>query len=232
VSAAASIEHDPQLAARLDWDKGDGLVPAIVQHSLSGSVLMLGYMNREALAATLERGRAVFYSRTRQRLWEKGETSGHSLSVHAVRTDCDADTLLISALPLGPVCHNGTASCFGDAPLAAAESLSFLATLQQIIDQRISDATASEPSSPPPSYTARLYAAGPRRMAQKVGEEGVEVALAAVASSDADLIGESADLLFHLLVLLRARSLNLQAVLAELQRRHTARSTAGSAGSG
>jgi phosphoribosyl-ATP pyrophosphohydrolase/phosphoribosyl-AMP cyclohydrolase len=220
---AAAIDHDPQLAARLDWDKGGGLLPAIVQHALSGSVLMLGYMNREALAATLERGRAVFYSRTRQRLWEKGETSGHTLTVQAVRTDCDADTLLISALPSGPVCHNGTASCFGDAPLAAAERLSFLATLQQIIEQRISAPTASASTAPPPSYTARLYAAGPRRMAQKVGEEGVEVALAALGNSDAELIGESADLLFHLLVLLRARSLNLEAVLDELQRRHTAR---------
>jgi phosphoribosyl-ATP pyrophosphohydrolase/phosphoribosyl-AMP cyclohydrolase len=144
-----------------------------------------------------------------------------------VRADCDADTLLISALPSGPVCHNGTASCFGDAPLAAAGPLSFLATLQQIIHRRISDATSSgstpASASPSLSYTARLYAAGPRRMAQKVGEEGVEVALAAVGDSDADLIGESADLLFHLLVLLHARSLNLESVLAELQRRHTAR---------
>jgi phosphoribosyl-ATP pyrophosphohydrolase/phosphoribosyl-AMP cyclohydrolase len=235
VTAAPRIERDAQLAERLDWDKGDGLVPAIVQHALSGSVLMLGYMNREALAATLERGRAVFYSRTRQRLWEKGETSGHTLTVQAIRTDCDADTLLISALPNGPVCHNGTASCFGDAPLAAAERLSFLATLQQIIEQRIGTATAptaaTASDSPPPSYTARLYAAGVRRMAQKVGEEGVEVALAALGTSDSELIGESADLLFHLLVLLRARSLDLETVLEELQRRHTARS-ASTEGSG
>ena len=218
---SATIDHDPQLAARHDWDKGGGLVPAIVQHALSGAVLMLGYMNREALAATLERGRAVFYSRTRQRLWEKGETSGHSLLVQAVRIDCDADTLLLTALPHGPVCHTGTATCFGDTPLTAAEPLSFLATLQQIIEQRIGDAAAST------SYTARLYASGTRRMAQKVGEEGVEVALAALGSDDAELIGESADLLFHLLVLLRSRSLNLETVLAELQRRHTARSAQG-----
>lgn len=232
VSGVNAIDHDPQLAARLDWDKGDGLVPAIVQHAGSGSVLMLGYMNREALAATLERGRAVFYSRSRQRLWEKGESSGHTLDVQAVRADCDADTLLITALPNGPVCHNGTASCFGDAPLAAAGRLSFLATLQQIIEQRIGEAAVGAPPpapspqpprSAPPSYTARLYAAGPRRMAQKVGEEGVEVALAALDGSDADLIGESADLIYHLLVLLRARSLNLESVLAELQRRHVAR---------
>lgn len=233
MSAATRVEHDAQLAARLDWDKGEGLVPAVVQHALTGSVLMLGYMNREALAATLERGRAVFYSRSRQRLWEKGETSGHTLTVKAIRTDCDADTLLISALPNGPVCHNGTATCFGDAPLAAAEQLAFLATLQQIIEQRIGAPTATTTSAPS-SYTARLYAAGPRRMAQKVGEEGVEVALAALGTSDAELIGESADLLFHLLVLLRARSLNLEMVIAELQRRHAARTAPGDkpAGSG
>ncbi|HEY7928755.1 MAG TPA: bifunctional phosphoribosyl-AMP cyclohydrolase/phosphoribosyl-ATP diphosphatase HisIE [Steroidobacteraceae bacterium] len=230
VSTAGRIEHDAQLAARLDWDKGEGLVPAIVQHALTGSVLMLGYMNREALAATLERGRAVFYSRTRQRLWEKGETSGHTLTVQAIRTDCDADTLLISALPNGPVCHNGTASCFADAPLAAAEPLAFLATLQQIIEQRIGAPTATAAATPagasaPSSYTARLYASGVRRMAQKVGEEGVEVALAALGTSDAELIGESADLLFHLLVLLRARSLTLESVIAELQQRHAARTT-------
>lgn len=216
------IDHDPQLSERLDWSKGDGLVPAIVQHAVSGAVLMLGYMNREALAATLARGRAVFFSRTRQRLWEKGETSGHTLSVQAVRTDCDADTLLVSALPNGPVCHNGTASCFGDAPLAAAERLAFLATLQRIIAERIASAAATPAGAPPASYTARLFASGLRRMAQKVGEEGLEVALAAVVQDDTQLIGECADLLFHLLVLLRGRSLGLEAVVGELQRRHAA----------
>ena len=216
------IDHDPQLSERLDWDKSDGLVPAIVQHAVSGAVLMLGYMNREALAATLARGRAVFFSRTRQRLWEKGETSGHGLSVQAVRMDCDADTLLISALPNGPVCHNGTASCFGDAPLAAGERLAFLATLQQVITERIDSAAAAPSATALASYTARLFASGLRRMAQKVGEEGLEVALAAVAEGDTQLIGECADLLFHLLVLLRGRSLDLEAVIAELQRRHTA----------
>ena len=225
------IDHDPQLAERLDWGKGDGLVPAIVQHAVSGAVLMLGYMNRDALAATLARGRAVFFSRTRQRLWEKGETSGHGLSVQAVRMDCDADTLLVTALPNGPVCHNGTASCFGDTPIAAGERLAFLATLQQIIRERIDTAAAATsatsatttPATPAPaSYTARLYASGLRRMAQKVGEEGLEVALAAVAEDDAALIGECADLLFHLLVLLRGRSLDLETVVGELQRRHAA----------
>jgi len=229
-AAVAPIEHDPQLAEQLDWNKGDGLVPAIVQHAHSGAVLMLGYMNRAALAATLERGRAVFYSRTRQRLWEKGETSGHTLTVRAVRADCDADTLLLSVLPDGPVCHNGTATCFGDAPRSSAERLAFLSTLQAIIAQRIDEAcgpaaaaSATAATSPPASYTARLFASGLRRMAQKVGEEGLEVALAAVAETDAQLIAESADLLFHLLVLLRARSLDVETVIAELQRRHAAR---------
>jgi phosphoribosyl-AMP cyclohydrolase / phosphoribosyl-ATP pyrophosphohydrolase len=200
---------------RIDWQKVGGLLPAIVQHSLTGSVLMLGYVSPEALQATLERGRVVFYSRTRQRLWEKGETSGNTLHVQALRLDCDADTLLISALPAGPVCHTGTASCFGDEPLAAAARLGFLAELQQVIDARLAE-------QPEGSYTARLFARGPRRLAQKVGEEGVEVALAAAAGSDAELISESADLLFHLLLVLRSRSLGLDAVVQELQSRHTA----------
>ena len=228
------IDVDAGELARLDWDKGEGLLPAIVQHAVSGAVLMLGYMDREALAATLERGRAVFYSRTRQRLWEKGETSGHGLLVQALRVDCDADTLLLIALPQGPVCHTGTASCFGDAPLAAAEGLAFLATLQQIIGARIAEAgapgaaQAQAPPAPAPasSYTARLFQSGLRRMAQKVGEEGLEVALAAIAEGDAQLVGESADLLFHLLLLLRARGLDLAAVVSELQRRHAARTAA------
>jgi phosphoribosyl-ATP pyrophosphohydrolase/phosphoribosyl-AMP cyclohydrolase len=215
------IEHDPQRLAQLDFDKSpDGLVPAIVQHELTGAVLMLGYMNREALAATLERGRAVFFSRSRSRLWEKGETSGHTLLVSRIRVDCDADTLLLSATAQGPVCHTGTVSCFGDGPFSAGERLAFLASLAQVIDLRI--AQGANADAPPASYTARLYASGLRRMAQKVGEEGLEVALAAVGEGDAQLLAESADLLFHLLVLLRARSLDLSQVVAELQRRHAA----------
>jgi len=212
--AAADIE-------RIDWSKGDGLVPAIVQHASSGSVLMLGYMDRAALSATLARGRVVFFSRSRQRLWEKGETSGNFLQLVDVRVDCDADTLLVRALPAGPVCHTGSASCFGDAPLtavaplAAAAPLEFLLQLEQLIAQRITDA-------PEGSYTARLYASGVRRVAQKVGEEGLEVALAGAGEPDAALVAESADLLYHLLVLLRSRSLSLAAVIAELQRRHDA----------
>jgi phosphoribosyl-ATP pyrophosphohydrolase/phosphoribosyl-AMP cyclohydrolase len=203
---------------RIDWDKGAGLVPAIIQHAQSGAVLMLGYMNREALQATLDRRRIVFYSRSKQRLWEKGESSGHTLALGEVRLDCDADTLLITALPNGAVCHSGTATCFGDAPASAAERLSFLAALAELIEQRAAEA-------PSGSYTARLLASGVRRIAQKVGEEGVELALAAVGESDAALLGESADLLYHLMVLLRARSLSLAAVVDELERRHQVRAT-------
>jgi phosphoribosyl-ATP pyrophosphohydrolase/phosphoribosyl-AMP cyclohydrolase len=201
---------------RLSWDKQQGLLPAIVQHATSGAVLMLGYMDRDALRATLERRRAVFYSRSRRQLWEKGETSGHTLEVIDVRKDCDADTLLVSALPSGPVCHNGTATCFGNDTTSAAERLSFIADLERIIGERIA-------ASPDGSYTAALYAQGVRRMAQKVGEEGLEVALAAACEPDAQLLGEAADLVFHLLVLLRSRGLPFQAVVDELRHRHADR---------
>jgi phosphoribosyl-AMP cyclohydrolase / phosphoribosyl-ATP pyrophosphohydrolase len=199
----------------LDFDKADGLLPAVVQHADSGAVLMLGYMNREALRETLTRRRVVFFSRSRQRLWEKGETSGHSLRLVGVRPDCDRDTLLVAALPAGPVCHTGTATCFGDAPPTAAGRLAFLGALEGVIAQRVAD-------RPEGSYTARLYAEGPKRMAQKVGEEGLEVALAAVTEADDKLVAESADLLYHLLLLLKSRGLRLEHVVAELQSRHTA----------
>ena len=197
------------------WDKQQGLLPAIVQHANNGAVLMLAYMNREALRTTLERNVAVFYSRSRQRLWEKGETSGNVLRVTGIHCDCDRDTLLLTAIPTGPVCHEGTATCFGDVPTTATGALSFLPELEQVIDARIS---GNDPES---SYTAKLHAKGPRHVAQKVGEEGLEVALAAVGESDARLLSESADLLFHLLVLLRGRGLGLQDVAAELSARHT-----------
>jgi phosphoribosyl-ATP pyrophosphohydrolase/phosphoribosyl-AMP cyclohydrolase len=198
---------------RIDWDKGAGLVPAIVQHADSGEVLMLGYMNREALRATLESGRVVFFSRSKQRLWQKGESSGHGLELRSARLDCDRDTLLLSALPQGPVCHTGTATCFGDEPLAAASRLAFLPQLERLIAERI--AAGSEDS-----YTARLYQSGVRRFAQKLGEEGLEVALAACLEDDEALRGECADLLYHLLVLLRARSLSLDQIVETLRARH------------
>jgi len=207
------VKFSPADIDAIDWNKGDGLVPAIVQHASSGSVLMLGYMNRDALSATLERGRVVFYSRSKRRLWEKGESSGNFLQLIELRADCDADALLIVASPAGPVCHTGSASCFGDETLTAAASLSFLLALEQVIAQRIAE-------GPEGSYTASLYARGVRRVAQKVGEEGLEVALAGAGESDPALLGECADLLYHLLVLLRSRSLPLEAVIEELRRRH------------
>jgi phosphoribosyl-ATP pyrophosphohydrolase/phosphoribosyl-AMP cyclohydrolase len=210
VSALESSKID---IARIDFDKGDGLVPAVVQDADTGAVLMLGYMNREALEQTLARRRAVFYSRSKQRLWEKGETTGHTLDVVDVALDCDADTLLVTARPRGPACHNGTLTCFGDDARAAATSIAFLAKLETVIAQRATE-------KPDASYTAKLLAKGLNKVAQKVGEEGVEAALAGVNEPDQKLVEESADLLFHLLVLLRARAVPLSQVVGELEKRH------------
>jgi phosphoribosyl-ATP pyrophosphohydrolase/phosphoribosyl-AMP cyclohydrolase len=198
---------------RLDWDKGAGLLPAIVQHARSGRVLMLGYMNLESLRRTLETRRAVFFSRSRKSLWIKGETSGHGLDVVDVSFDCDADSILVLADPTGPTCHRGTESCFAAARPPDAAATAFLSALEATIAQRIA-------ASPEGSYTARLYSAGIGRIAQKVGEEGVETALAAVTREDPELLGECADLLYHLLVLLKARNLSLAAVVEELRSRH------------
>jgi phosphoribosyl-ATP pyrophosphohydrolase/phosphoribosyl-AMP cyclohydrolase len=209
----------------LDFTKGAGLLPAIVQHADTGAVLMLGWMNAEAVRESLRRGRVVFWSRSKQRLWEQGETSGHTLEVISAAVDCDRDTLLWLARPRGPVCHLQTLTCFGDERRSGAESLAFLGRLERVIEQRIA---AGEDQS----YTARLYAAGTRRIAQKVGEEGVETALAAVTEDDAKLVGEAADLLFHLAVLLKARGLGLPAVVAELESRHGARTGGSSSPNG
>jgi len=198
----------------LDFDKSGGLLPAVVQHAASGAVLMLGYLTPEALRQTLARKRVVFFSRSRGRLWEKGETSGQLLKLVAVHADCDRDALLIRALPQGPVCHLGTPSCF-DIPSAEAAA-GFLGELERVIAARLG-------AHPADSYTARLAAAGATRAAQKVGEEAVEVALAGAAGSDAALIAESADLLYHLLLLLGLRGVPLAAVSAELAARHDAR---------
>jgi phosphoribosyl-ATP pyrophosphohydrolase/phosphoribosyl-AMP cyclohydrolase len=197
----------------IDFGKSGGIVPAIVQDADTGAVLMLGYMNREALEQTLARRRAVFYSRSKQRLWEKGETTGHTLDVVDVVADCDNDTLLISAHPRGPACHNGTLTCFGNQPRSAAAGIAFLAKLEGVVEQRAAQ-------KPEDSYTARLLAKGIGKVAQKVGEEGVETALAGASESDQKLVEESADLLFHLLVLLRARGLPLGQVVRELESRH------------
>jgi phosphoribosyl-ATP pyrophosphohydrolase/phosphoribosyl-AMP cyclohydrolase len=200
----------------LDWDKGGGLLPAIVQHARTGRVLMLGFMNDAALRATLGGGRVVFYSRSREELWTKGETSGNYLNVVDVSTDCDSDSILVLADPIGPTCHKGTESCFADAASTDAQRLAFLALLENIIANRIAD-------QPEGSYTAKLYAMGTGRIAQKVGEEGVETALAAVSRDDEGLVGECADLLFHLLVLLKSRELDLELVVAELKARHASK---------
>jgi len=201
-------------ADELAWDKEDGLLPAIVQHADTGAVLMLGYMDRDALAATERSGRVTFWSRSKRRLWTKGETSGHFLEVRAIAADCDGDTLLVTAKPHGPACHLNTPTCFGaDAPRAAAEDLSFLVELDRIIAARLRD-------RPQGSYTARLAAEGMLRIAQKVGEEGLELALAAVAEPDAKVVGEAADLLYHTLLLLRAKNLSLADVVALLRSRH------------
>jgi len=196
----------------LAWDKGDGLLPAVVQDARSGTVLMLGYMNREALRATLSEGRVTFFSRSKDRLWTKGETSGHFLNVVSVQADCDNDALLITANPQGPTCHTGAQSCFGETQ-TDARALSFLARLESVIAQRISE-------RPDGSYTARLWSEGPTRIAQKVGEEGVEVARAAVTQPDERLVGETADLLFHLALLLKSRNLSLADAVKELESRH------------
>src|SRR5688500_7209651 len=161
----------------VDFAKGGGLVPAIVQDAGNGAVLMLGYMNREALEQTLVRGLAVFFSRSKQRLWEKGETTGHSLDLVGIALDCDNDTLLVTARPRGPACHNGTLTCFGDEPRSAATRIAFLAKLESVIEQRAAD-------KPEASYTARLLGKGVARVAQKVGEEGVELALAGAADTE------------------------------------------------
>jgi phosphoribosyl-ATP pyrophosphohydrolase/phosphoribosyl-AMP cyclohydrolase len=207
----------PDPLQTLDWDKGAGLLPAIVQDAISGAVLMLGYMNRKALAATQATGRVTFWSRSKGRLWTKGETSGHFLEVKQIAADCDGDTLLIMAEPSGPACHRGTPTCWGEnPPRSAAQEFAFLGTLEQVITQRI----AKRPAG---SYTAKLLAEGTLRIAQKVGEEGLELALAGVAQSEPEIIGEAADLLYHMLLLLKVKGLSVSQVIVELQRRHADR---------
>jgi phosphoribosyl-ATP pyrophosphohydrolase/phosphoribosyl-AMP cyclohydrolase len=201
--------------SKLDWDKNDGLIPAVVQDVDSGAVLMLAYMNREALAATQASGRVTFWSRSKVRLWTKGETSGNFLELREIAVDCDGDTLLVLAHPVGPACHTGARTCWGDAPRTTAERLAFLGTLERVIERRIAE-------RPQGSYTAKLLSQGTRRIAQKVGEEGLELALAAVAQSDGEVIGEAADLLYHTLLLLQAKKLSLGQVVAELEARHLA----------
>jgi phosphoribosyl-ATP pyrophosphohydrolase/phosphoribosyl-AMP cyclohydrolase len=193
----------------LAWDRSGGLLPAIVQEAATGEVRMLGWMTREALAATLASGRVTLFSRSRGRLWEKGETSGHVLIVESIAADCDGDALLVRATPRGPTCHRGRTSCFDGDETSAAPTL---ARLDRTIRERLASADSR-------SYTARLAAQGTARVAQKVGEEGVETALAAVGGDRERLTSEAADLVYHLLVLLAVADLSFADVAAELERR-------------
>lgn len=196
----------------LAWEKMGSLIPAIVQDAFDGRVLMLGYMNKQALDTTLDTGRVTFWSRSRECLWTKGETSGNTLELVEAHMDCDGDCLLIRARPEGPTCHLGTDTCF-DGDAKTAPELAFLAELERVITQR-------DDERPEGSYTTTLLESGVKRIAQKVGEEAVETALAAVAGDDEELLNESADLIYHLLVLLRSRKLELGSLLGVLRRRH------------
>lgn len=197
----------PEQIDALAWGKQGGLLPAIVQDAQTLRVLMLGYMDRAALQATLDTRRVTFFSRSKGQLWTKGEQSGHFLQLVSIEGDCDNDTLLVLVHPQGPTCHLQRTSCFPQAPG------DFLTELDALVAQR-------ERERPAGSYTTRLFEAGMRSIAQKVGEEGVETALAAVAQSDAELAGEAADLLYHLLVLLRSRGMALEDAVAVLRTRH------------
>lgn len=196
----------------LAWEKVNGLIPAIVQDAFDGRVLMQAYMSPEALAKTLESGRVTFWSRSRQQLWTKGETSENYLELVEIRADCDGDCLLVRAQPKGPTCHTGTDTCF-DAEGDVMPDLAFLAGLERLISER----NASRPEG---SYTTQLFESGVKRIAQKVGEEGVETALAAVAGDNDELLNESADLIYHLLVLLSNQNLDLESVVEVLKNRH------------
>jgi phosphoribosyl-AMP cyclohydrolase / phosphoribosyl-ATP pyrophosphohydrolase len=206
VNENAPVETSALDIESLAWEKQSGLLPAIVQDADSRRVLMLGYMSREALVKTIESGQVTFYSRSKQRLWTKGESSGHMLKLVVLEVDCDNDTLLVQARPQGPTCHLGTVSCFPNAPGDE------LGDLDALIAKRAIELPAG-------SYTTKLFDSGIKRIAQKVGEEGLETALAAVVEDDDALLGEAADLLYHLIVLLRARGLDLDAVKRTLAKR-------------
>lgn len=196
----------------LDWDKNAGLIPAVIEDAVSGRVLMLAYMNREALQKTLETKRVTFFSRSKGRLWTKGETSGNFLNLVDMAADCDKDTLLVTVNAEGPACHLGTTSCFGN----LQSRWQFLRDLEVLLASR-------KGADPATSYTASLYARGTKRIAQKVGEEGVETALAATVHDREELRNEAADLVYHLLVLLQAENLELADVIDILRERHAAR---------
>lgn len=197
----------------IDWKKVNNLIPAIIQDDKTHAVLMLGYMNQEALHQTLNNQKVTFYSRTKQRLWEKGETTGHFLKLIDIFLDCDQDTLLIKAEPQGPTCHLGDATCFKTKDSISATDYAFIDDLQALLQSRKQDTTSQ-------SYTSELFKKGIPPIAQKVGEEAVEVVIAALSSNQQDFLEETADLLFHLLMLLTAKSCHLKEVVAILQQRH------------
>lgn len=194
----------------IDFDKMDGLVPAIIQDADTAKVLMLGFMNREAYDKTMETGKVTFYSRTRKRLWTKGEESGNFLHVVSVKADCDRDTLLIQVHPVGPVCHTGTDTCWGE---KNEQPVMFLKELQDFINVRHTE-------MPEGSYTTSLFRSGVNKMAQKVGEEAVETMIEACNGTDDRLIYESADLLYHLIVLLTSKGYSIEDIARELKERH------------
>lgn len=197
-----------QTINNLDFEKGNGLIPAIIQDSKNQQVLMLGYMNREALEKTLDGGKVCFFSRSKNRLWVKGETSGNFLYVKAIIADCDNDTLLVKADPAGPVCHTGNQTCFNEEPVKG-----FLYKLQDIINQRITENEAS-------SYTNKLYKKGMKKVAQKVGEEATELVIEAFDNRDDLFENEAADLLYHFLILLKAKGKKLEDIERVLLDRH------------
>ena len=209
-ATSRASQRADELSESLDWDKVEGLIPAVVQHAHTLQVLMVAYMSREALARTLELGQVTFYSRTRERLWTKGETSGNVLELVDISADCDRDALVVRAVPRGPTCHLGQTSCFGS---ETAPGLGFLAHLDGVIAERQRDL-------PEGSYTADLFRRGISRMAQKVGEEGVETALAARDEGTGNVENEAADLIYHLLVLLRGKETDLARVIEVLRQRH------------
>jgi phosphoribosyl-ATP pyrophosphohydrolase/phosphoribosyl-AMP cyclohydrolase len=195
----------------LDFSKGNGLIPVIIQDEQSLEVLMLGYMNQEAYDKTIAENTVTFFSRTKNRLWTKGESSGNFLKVKSISIDCDNDTLLIMAQPDGPTCHTGSRSCF-----ATEYNQNFIFRLEQIIGERY-DNPAEE------SYINKLRQKGLNKIAQKVGEEGVETVIAALNETENDLINEASDLLFHLLVLLKEKNVSLETISRNLEQRHVSR---------
>lgn len=192
----------------LDWEKTEGLLPVVVQHHQTLEVLMVGYMNEEALEKTQKEGKVTFFSRTKNRLWTKGEESGNYLNVKSLHIDCDRDTILIKVQPVGPTCHTGSRSCF-----ATDYNQNFLFELESIITQRFENPTSA-------SYINSLRQKGLNKIAQKVGEEGVETVIAALNETDEDFVNEASDLLFHLMVLLKAKGKSLKDIALTLERRH------------